>query len=56
MVAQFRISLFEDIVVSARISKTGQPIAQPGDIHSQTIEIKNTNTETINLIMSKILE
>ena len=52
MMPQFRLSLFEQIVISARLAKSGNPVAQPGDIQSEIVTSSNTNSETIELIIS----
>lgn len=56
MMPQLSLSLFEDIVVSARISQSGNPIAQPGDFQSELVNTTNTETETINLLISERVE
>jgi len=43
-------------VVSARIAKSGNPVAQPGDIQSALINTSNTNPELINLVISEVLQ
>jgi cytochrome c-type biogenesis protein CcmH len=52
MMDQFRLSLHEDVIISARVSLSGNPIAQAGDFQSQLLETKNTNMEILNLIIS----
>jgi hypothetical protein len=56
MVAPMTLSKFEDVVVIARISKSGKPIAQAGDLQSDVVTTKNTNTETIYLNISTIVK
>lgn len=56
MMPQLSLSLFEDIVVSARISQSGNPIAQPGDFQSELVNTTNTAAETINLLISERVE
>ncbi|MFT6098839.1 MAG: cytochrome c-type biogenesis protein CcmH [Arenicella sp.] len=56
MVAPMTLSKFEDVVVSARVSKSGQPIAQAGDLQSEVVPTKNTNTETIDLNISNVVK
>ena len=50
MIPSMKLSAFDKIVVGARISKSGQPIAQPGDFF---IEMDNVDrigaTDIINL-------
>ncbi|MFT6033423.1 MAG: cytochrome c-type biogenesis protein CcmH [Arenicella sp.] len=56
MVAPMTLSKFDDVVVSARVSKSGQPIAQVGDLQSEVVSSKNTNTETIELNIVNIIK
>ena len=56
MIPQLNITKFEDILISARVSKSGQPIPQTGDLESIAIETKNTSKETIDVVISHILE
>ena len=56
MVAQFRLSLFADVLVSARVAKAGNPVAQPGDIQSAAVDSSNNSPETIELTISEIVE
>ncbi len=56
MMQSLKMSLFEDVVVSVRIAKSGNPVAQPGDIQSKLIETKNNNTEIIQLEISEVIK
>ncbi len=56
MVAPMTLSKFENVIVSARVSKSGQPIAQTGDLQSAVIPSKNTSEEPIDLLISEIVE
>jgi len=56
MVGPMTLSKFEDVVVSARVSKSGQPVAQTGDLQSDIVPSKNTATETIELTISNIVK
>jgi len=56
MVAPMTLSKFEDVLVSARVSKSGQPIAQAGDLQSDVVPTKNSNAETIYLNISNVVE
>jgi len=56
MVAAMTLSKFENVNVSARVSKSGQPIAQPGDLQSPLIPSKNASPETIELLISDIVK
>ena len=52
MIDQFKLSLFEDVTINARVSKSGNPIAQPGDFESDSVTTKNSNSEEITLVIS----
>jgi cytochrome c-type biogenesis protein CcmH len=56
MVAPMMLSKFENVVVTARVSKSGQPVAQAGDLQSDVIPSKNTATEPIQLTISNIVK
>ena len=56
MVPQFKLSLFEDVEVIARVSKSGHPTAQVGDLESLPIKIKNSETKTLELTISEIVK
>ncbi len=55
MLPQMALSQFSDVVVSARISKSGQPTAQPGDLQSELVETTTSGAEAIDLIISNIV-
>lgn len=56
MIAQLNISKFEDLLVSARVSKSGKPISQAGDLESISIVTKNNSKEKIELVISYVVE
>ena len=56
MIPAMALSKFENVVVSARVSKSGQPIAQAGDLQSTTVPTKNTATEAIELTILSIVK
>lgn len=56
MVPQFKLSLFEDVQVIARVSKSGHPTAQAGDLESLPIKIKNSETKTLELIIGEVVK
>ncbi|MBX2848289.1 MAG: c-type cytochrome biogenesis protein CcmI [Acidiferrobacterales bacterium] len=55
MLEQFKLSLFEDITVLARVSKSGNPISQNGDIQSNSVNTKNDTQDTIELVISEFV-
>ena len=56
MVPAMTLSKFSDVVISARVSKSGQPIAQPGDLESDITATKNTASEAIKLTINNVVE
>lgn len=56
MLPQFSLSSFDEVVVSARIAKSGNPIAQPGDIQSALIQSNSRTSDIIELIISRVIE
>jgi cytochrome c-type biogenesis protein CcmH len=53
MMPQHKLSQFSKIRVGARISKTGQAIAQVGDIQSKEIQVDQDKTRIVNLIIDR---
>jgi len=53
MLPQMKLSKFAEVVVGARISKSGQAISQPGDLESELIISSNTNPDTIEVVITK---
>lgn len=51
MMPQLTISKFDNIVVSARISKSGDPIAKAGDLQSEILAVNDTST--VKLIINQ---
>lgn len=56
MIEQLSISKFEDVVVSARLSKSGQATPQGGDFESNPVDSKNNSTKEIKIEISKPVE
>ena len=54
MVPELRLSNFDVVNVTARISKSGQPMAQPGDIEVIQENIKVADLNTLDLVISTI--
>lgn len=56
MVPQFKMSLFPNILVSARLSKSGQPVASAGDIESEKVATVPTQGDQISLLIETVVE
>ena len=55
MMPQMKLSGFDQIVVGARISKTGNPIAQPGDLYAESDQLDYKNfTGVVNLQIDSV--
>ena len=55
MIPSMKISNFTTVQVSARISKSGQPRAQSGDVESEYRIVKSNQKEIIRLTISKAI-
>lgn len=55
MMPNLKLSSFSDVIVGARVSKSGQPIAQNGDLYSEKTSVKSGENVTleINSVLSK---
>ena len=53
MLPQMKLSNFEQVLVGARISKSGQAISQPGDLESELVTTSNITPDTIELVISR---
>jgi cytochrome c-type biogenesis protein CcmH len=53
MLPQMKLSNFEQVLVGARISKSGQAISQPGDLESELVTTSNSTPDTIELVISR---
>ncbi len=56
MMDQFKLSRFDRVLVSARVAKAGNPIAQPGDFQSVLFETQTSNTNLIDLTISELVK
>jgi len=53
MMPQLKLSNFEQVNVGARVSKTGQPVAQPGDWQSELQQVSLDQPGQISLIIGQ---
>ena len=53
MMPQMSLSQFDEIVVGARISRSGQATPQPRDLESEMVETSNQASDSIELTISK---
>ena len=54
MMPQMKLSNFESVVVTARISKTGNAMTQPGDLIAKEINITSKNSKPVSLEIDHI--
>ena len=52
---QLSLSKFEQVVITARVSKSGQPTAQSGDLQSSAIESNNKPAQEIEAVISQVV-
>ena len=56
MIESMTLSSFDEVVVGARISKTGNPIAQSGDLFSESDVVRTKElTSTMILTISGVV-
>ncbi len=56
MMETMKLSAFDEVIVGARISKTGDPIAQPGDFFSESGAVKTADqTDAMSLTISGVV-
>lgn len=56
MSAQFKISIFPEIVLTARVSKSGRPMATAGDYQSIAVNTSNTSQQNHKLVISQLIQ
>jgi len=54
MAAQFALSKYPQVIVEARITKSGKPSASSGDLEGHVSSVKPGQTETVNLIINSV--
>jgi cytochrome c-type biogenesis protein CcmH len=55
MQPQLKLSGFKEVIVVARISKSGTPMAQPGDVQGLSTAIK-PGTKGLNIVIDSIVK
>ncbi|NND81920.1 MAG: c-type cytochrome biogenesis protein CcmI [Gammaproteobacteria bacterium] len=55
MLPQMKLSMFDEIQITARIAKSGNPVAQTGDIQSAVAQTTNDATELIVLTINQVV-
>jgi len=53
MIPTMKLSSFPEVTIGARVSASGNPIAQPGDWYTESSNIKLSDTPTITLSIDK---
>lgn len=55
MIPSMTLSSFDKIIIGARVSKSGNPVAQPGDLYIETGEVdSNADSSAVKLSISKV--
>ena len=55
MTPQFKLSGFDRVTVGARISGSGQPIAQPGDLEGYSEPVETDSTQTVDVTIDRVV-
>jgi len=56
MMPELKLSEFDQIVISARISKSGQPVAQPGDLQGTSGILGRVSTTRVDVLIDQLVE
>ena len=56
MLPELALSLFDRVVISARISNSGQPLAQAGDLQGESTVINPQSTDDVNITINQVVE
>jgi cytochrome c-type biogenesis protein CcmH len=56
MMAGMNLSAYEQVTLVARLSKSGQPVAQPGDWQIEKTPVSHKEPELIKLVISQLVE
>jgi cytochrome c-type biogenesis protein CcmH len=55
MMQQMSLSKFDDVVIGARVSRSGNPVAQPGDLYFETAPMKHKGYQgVVDLTINKV--
>lgn len=55
MTPQFRLSGFERVTVGARVSRSGQPAARPGDLEGESPPLPTHTSETVEVTIDRVV-
>lgn len=55
MTPQFKLSSFERVTVGARISASGEPVAQPGDLEGESPPLATDTPDTIEVTIDRVV-
>jgi len=56
MMPAMKLSGFDRVIIGARLSQTGNAIAQPGDVFGEVAEVQSNRTEPVDVNISTIVE
>ncbi|MFZ0487980.1 MAG: hypothetical protein WAL83_13355, partial [Arenicellales bacterium] len=55
MMPQLKLSGFKQVKVGARVSSSGQPIAQPGDLEGEVGPVSPGSSKTIDITIDHVV-
>ncbi len=56
MMSELKLSSFEQVIISARVSKSGQPSAQAGDLQGESDVVNPQKIEQVNIMIDQIIQ
>ena len=56
MMPQMKLSMFDEVVVNARVSKSGQPTASAGDLTSASESVQLGGVVGVELTISEVVQ
>jgi cytochrome c-type biogenesis protein CcmH len=55
MMPQMKLSAFRQLRIGARISRSGQAIAQPGDLQGEVMPVATDSKDTVTVRIDRVL-
>ena len=55
MVPNMNLSAFEEVVVGARVSLSGQPVPQSGDLQGEVSPVSSGTSETVRVVIGDVI-
>ena len=56
MMPELKLSAFDEVIITARISNSGQPLEQPGDLVGRSAKLNPQNVDALNITIDRVVE